>query len=848
MWITNQFEREMKKDKFKIEEMHCAGCVLAIERQLRATPGVKEAEVFLMDQIAVVTYDEGVTTVEKINKAVEAVGFVSHLDTDAPIIASLDDSIVESRFVVNGMSCAGCVASVEKRLFQLSGVESAEVFLLDHLAVVRHRSGAVSAEEICDAINELGYQGTMVQEDMDSDTLLLPNSSETKNAVLTSRVWKVLITGVLALPGIIAHILMLLGIHLELFRSAYFFYYSICAGSIIYFYASGAYQMRAIKQLQHKVLTMDTLVALGTSVAYWYSIYQVGAMSYNGWSVQEVLHSTFFDAVGMIMFFVLFGKYLEDRAKAHTDSSLSSLASLVPKDVMRERGNGYESVALQRVAVGDRLLIRSGEVIPVDGIVEGADALLDVSSMTGESRSLLVRSGEEVRSGGINIGDSFSLRVLHTATDSLLSKVIESVKNARNTKPRLQRLADKIAGSFVLVIVLLALVTFVSWLFLDLGGEMSSVARALKYMVNVLVIACPCAMGLATPTAITVAMGKASKAGILIRDAQSLEVMAKVDDLIFDKTGTLTRGMQQVIGVERFSDDIYEHLFASAEQHSLHPIAKTLVHYWTQNGTTTGENVEEKVQVSEIIGKGIELRYKGDEYRIGSLDWSRSFLTEECQKDLAIVVERIQRATPFALIILTTKGTAPLAIYVLEDAIRSEVALTLEVLHHRGINVHLLSGDTLERTHELAERLSIAYSKGGCTPLDKIEYIKALQNRGKIVAMIGDGINDTPSLAGADVSIAMGMGNDLVANNASMTSVNARLADVLVAFDLSHRTIRAIKMNFVWAFLYNILAIPVAAGIFAPYVELTPALSALAMACSSILVVLNSLTLKVAKY
>ncbi len=719
------------------------------------------------------------------------------------------------RYTVTGMSCAGCSAAVESALRKCAGVQSADVNLLEHSATIHYEDRVVSQQQLRAVVQGIGYDLLI-----DDETKDVPYSTHMADSGVSSLKNK-LITAVL-----LSAIMMTIGWHPHLLgiSEGYIEILSFLLASVIYFYCAREYHHRALRQIVHGSFTMDTLISMSTSVAYLFSVVRFFLICAGG--NHDSMGSGYFDVIGMIISFVLLGRLLEEKAKARTGDALRALMSIRPTHALIEQEGIVREEPVAEIRVGDVILVRKGDYVPVDGhlLTQG---VFDEKNITGEALPVDKAIGDPVYAGTVCVGGSARFVARKVGAETMLGMIIKSVQDAQATKASIQRIADKISGVFVPAILLIALLTFVSW---GMFGDVDSWSKGLYHAISVLVIACPCALGLATPTAIAVAIGRASQMGLLIRDAVALEHLSKVTDLIFDKTGTLTKGEFRIQDEIWLCDTpLYRTLLSVAEQQSSHPVAKAISEYSpAENGIS--------LSVEEVSGGGLLFEYGGHKYRIGN----DTFATYQPSPQAEAFLEKNSTST----LVYYTKDGELLAIIALDDELREDARKVVQRLSDRGLALHLLSGDQRQRVMTISDKVGIHSAEGNMTPLDKQAFVEQLQLNGKVVAMVGDGVNDSPALALADLSIAMASGSDVATDVAQVTVLADSLLVLDGAISLSQRTERIIYENFFWAFGYNLVAIPLAAGILSPTLELSPMVAAAAMAMSSICVVLNSLRLK----
>jgi Cu2+-exporting ATPase len=597
----------------------------------------------------------------------------------------------------------------------------------------------------------------------------------------------------------------------------------------------------AWKQIKHRSANMDTLVALSTGVAYLFSVFNTLFPEY--WHSRGLHAHVYFEAAAVVIAFILLGKLLEERAKGNTSSAIKKLMGLQPKTVTVVHEGGHQMLMpIASVKVGSILLVKPGEKIAVDGTVTTGNSFVDESMISGESIPVEKNKGEKVFAGTINQKGSFQFTADKVGGDTVLAQIIKMVQEAQGSKAPVQKLVDKIAGIFVPIVILIAILSLISWIVL--GGE-NGLTHGLLALVTVLVIACPCALGLATPTAIMSGIGKGAENGILIKDAESLELAKKVNAIILDKTGTITEGKPAVTGVvwkEGVSISEFSSLLYTIELQSEHPLAEAVVRYFqnTNVSKVTLDNFE------SVTGAGVSITFHSNKYYVGSYRMMQS-------KKVSIPGELQNKSNEWLneakTVIWLADDTTALAAIAIADKIKETSVEAVKQLQALGIDVYMLTGDNQATANAIAKQVGIKHFKAEVLPAHKADFVKKLQQQGKIVAMVGDGINDSNALAEADVSIAMGKGSDIAMDVAKMTIISSDLSKIPQAIKLSKYTVAAIRQNLFWAFIYNLIGIPIAAGILYPIngFLLNPMIAGAAMALSSISVVSNSLRLKTKK-
>jgi len=598
-----------------------------------------------------------------------------------------------------------------------------------------------------------------------------------------------------------------------------------------------SFYVNAWKQARHRTANMDTLVALSTGVAYLFSVFNMLFPNY--WHSRGLHAHVYFEAAAVIVAFILLGKLLEEKAKGNTSAAIKKLMGLQPKRVTVIQSDGTQAeIDIENVHKGVTVLVKPGERIAVDGEVLEGSSYVDESMLSGEPVAVLKQAGDKVFAGTVNQKGSFRFRASKVGAETLLAQIIRTVQDAQGSKAPVQKLVDKIAAVFVPVVMSIALLAFVLWLVL--GGE-NGFTQGLLAMVTVLVIACPCALGLATPTAIMVGVGKGAENGILIKDAQSLELAKKIDAVVLDKTGTITQGKPLVTNMKWNTDESEQKsILLSIEKQSEHPLAEALVSKLNGEETVRVQNFE------SITGKGAKADYQGHTYWVGN----QALMAENnIVMDETLAEEAVPWSRESKTVIWFANNEMVLAAFALADPIKSTSKEAISKLKHMGIAVYMLTGDNFTTAQAIAREAGITGFEAEVLPIQKAEFVKRLQAQGKTVAMVGDGINDSTALAQADVSIAMGHGSDIAMDVAAMTIISSDLNKIPQAIRLSKQTVKTIRQNLFWAFIYNVIGIPLAAGVLYPFTGflLNPMIAGAAMALSSVSVVSNSLRLRLKK-
>ena len=723
------------------------------------------------------------------------------------------------------MSCAVCAGNVESTVQALSGVEKASVNFAAGTLTVTYNPSVITLEVMQAAVQAAGYDLIVEAED--------PVAMQEEKARMHYKILRRNTIGAwtLSIP------LALLGM---VFMHVPFgnWIMMVLALAIMIFFGRSFYVNGVRHALKGKA-NMDTLVALSTSIAFLFSLFNTLCPGF--WLGKGLEPHVYYEASGVIIAFVLLGKLMEERAKNSTSSAIKGLMGLQPKRARLLTDGREEEVPISNLQVGNVVSVRPGEKIPVDGTLLQGSSSVDESMLSGEPIPVEKNAGDRVLAGTINQKGAFTMEATSVGGTTVLAQIVQMVQSAQGSKAPVQRIVDKISGIFVPVVVLLSFLTFVCWLVI--GGE-SYFSYALLSAVSVLVIACPCALGLATPTALMVGMGKGAEQHILIKDAFALENLCKVDTVVLDKTGTLTEGVPVVTDSYWISDDNIRYLdvLYTAEQKSEHPLASAIL-CWLEE---SGAKVCEAENFESLTGRGVRIQVEGVTYWVGSqglLDIFQAGIPEKVRKQIGQWQEDGQS------VVFYGQETRLLAVLAISDRIKPTSAEAVKELKKQGIEVHLLTGDGVRTAERVAATLDIGYYKAEVMPNDKEEYIISLQQQGKKVAMVGDGINDSQALARADVSIAMGKGTDIAMDVAMVTLITSDLLLLPGAIRLSKQTVRLIYQNLFWAFIYNVIGIPLAAGVLFPIngLLLNPMLASAAMAFSSVSVVLNSLRLKFMK-
>jgi Cu+-exporting ATPase len=812
--------KKSDRTSIHVTGMSCATCAATIEKGLSQTPGVEQVDVNFASEKASIKYDPTKVGLAKIKNTVSQLGY--------------GVATRKSIFPVGGMTCASCVARVEEALSSVPGVISASVNLASEKATVEYLEGTGLADmrrAVKDAGYELGPEAQALED--------VTTAAQREIRVLRNR---------FIVAAILASIIMALGFSPSFVGKPYLLW---ALATPVQFWAGLRFYRGAWGALKHRTSDMNTLIAVGTSVAYFYSLI---AVIFPGLFATGVLEPhLYFDTSAMIITLILLGRFLEARAKGQTSEALKKLIGMQPKTALVVHEGEQREISVEDVRVGDIILVRPGERIPVDGIVREGYSSVDESMITGESIPVEKKVGDEVIGATINKTGSFQFEATKVGKETTLARIVRMVEEAQGSKAPIQRLADVIASYFVPAVIGIAIITFVVWYFV---GPAPALTFALLNFVAVLVIACPCALGLATPTAIIVGTGKGAEHGILIRNGEALERAHQINTVLLDKTGTLTRGepvVTDVVAASFSSPEEVLRLAASAEQSSEHPLGEAVVKAAQEKKLELSPSSD----FNAIPGQGVEALVESKKLFLGNLKLmeERGLSLNGLESKAAELLEAGKTAMFLGL------DTQVAGIIALADTLKPGAREALQALHRMGIETAMLTGDNRRTAEAVAREAGIDRVLAEVLPEYKAVEVKKLQEEGKVVAMVGDGINDAPALAQADIGIAIGTGTDVAMETGDITLISGDLMGVVTAISLSKRTMRTIKQNLFWAFAYNTALIPVAAGvlylafgktgvpsglhfILGEYGFLNPMLAAAAMAASSITVVSNSLRLR----
>lgn len=734
---------------------------------------------------------------------------------------------IKETFPVLEMTCAACAVSVESMLKSAEGVRDAQVNFANQDVWIEYNPSVATAESLQNTVRSIGYDLVIEKENRQE----IKEEAQLKHlAGIRKRfTWSAL----LSVPVVI--------IGMFFMDMPYGNWIMMALSAPVVFYFGRSFFINAWKQARYRKANMDTLVALSTGVAWLFSLFNTAFPDF--WHQRGIHPHVYYEAAAVVIAFISLGKLLEEKAKSNTSSALKKLMGLQPKTVtLVTDENQTREIPISQVKINDLLLVKPGDKIPVDGSVTAGNSFVDESMISGEPVPVAKNAGDKVFAGTINQKGSFRFRAEKVGGETLLAQIIKMVQEAQGSKAPVQKLVDKIAGIFVPVVISISILTFITWMIV--GGE-HAFTQALLTAVTVLVIACPCALGLATPTAIMVGVGKGAENNILIKDAESLELAHKVNSIVLDKTGTITEGKPEVTDLQfvpETDEALGRSVLLAIEEQSEHPLAEAVVRKLKEENTTALPIP----RIESITGTGVMAAYNGRNWLVGN---------KKLMNDYGVPIPADVEATMLSLqqqaktVVLFASGKMIIAIIAIADTIKPSSKEAIKKMQDQGIDVYMLTGDNQQTAGAIAREVGLKHYKAEVLPADKAAFIQELQKSGKVVAMVGDGINDSHALAQADVSIAMGKGSDIAMDVAKMTLITSDLNSIPAALRLSTLTVKAIRQNLFWAFIYNLIGIPIAAGLLYPVngFLLDPMIAGAAMALSSVSVVGNSLRLKLQK-
>jgi Cu+-exporting ATPase len=799
---------EKRKAELKISGMHCASCALNIEHALQGRDDVYDARVNLAAETAIVEYDPTKASLADLERTVVDAGYeVVHNEVTVRI---------------GGMVCASCAQVIEASLTALDGVYDARVNLATETAHIVYNPALVTVSDIRAAVEDAGYQYLGLLEEVSEDV-----EARMREEDLRDKFRRFTIGFAVSIPLFL----------IMLFRVPEMVALPVSANLImliitapVFLYVSAPIFRAAAAALRNRALTMDVMYAMGIGVAY-------GASILGTFEVVLTPEFNFYDTAVMLAAFLTLGRYLEARAKGRTSEAIKNLIGLRPRTATVIRDGREIEVAIDNVVVGDVLLVRPGEKMPVDGVVVGGESSVDESMITGEPIPADKQEGDEVVGGTLNVNGVLRVRAEKIGKDMVLAQIIRLVRDAQGSKPPVERIADVAVSYFIPVVLAIATAAFLVW-YVVLGAPL---LFALTVLISILVVACPCALGLATPTAVTVGIGRGAELGVLIRNGEALEISQSLTAVVFDKTGTLTRGkpdVTEIIAVG-ISEDRLLAVAAAVERNSQHPLAEAVV----RRAQSAGISVPESERFTTFGGRGVSAMVEGEEALIGNqpfLEEHQIVIPPEAERQIAALQDEGKTA------VLVAAGAGFAGILAIADTLKPTTKTAVAELKRMGLSVTMITGDNERTANAIAREVGIDDVHAGVLPQDKAREVRALQERGEVVAFVGDGINDAPALAQADVGIAIGSGTDVAIESGDIVLIRDDLTDAVAAIELSRKVMSRIKQNLFWAFAYNAALIPLAAGVLYPSFGITfrPELAALAMALSSVTVVSLSLLLK----
>ncbi len=793
---------DLRSGTFKIGGMTCAVCATRIEKGLNKLAGVDKAVVNLAAEKATVHYDPAQITVQEIGAKIENLGYQVIKD--------------KTNFKITGMSCAACANRIEKGLNKLPGIYSASVNLVGEKAAVEYDPREVTIEQMKAKIDSLGFAAHDLTDNKDRN-----QEKQVKKAEVSRQRFRLVLSAVLSFPLLWAMVLHFFGIMGSVGHFLNNPYLQLVLATPVQFIAGWQFYRGAYAALRNGSSNMDVLVALGTSAAYFYSIANVVR------GVAEL----YFETSAILITLIILGKLLEATAKGHTSEAIKALMGLQAKTARVIRNDEEIDVMIEAVLVGDIIVVRPGEKVPVDGVIIEGTSTVDESMLTGESLPVDKKVEDPVVGATINKFGTFKFRATKVGKDTALAQIVRIVEEAQGSKAPIQRFADVVSGYFVPAIIGIAVLTFLGWYF---AGDPGNFSRALINCISVLVIACPCALGLATPTSIMVGTGKGAENGILIKGAEHLENAHRLTAIVLDKTGTITKGepdVTDIIPLAHLNESELLQIAVAAEKKSEHPLAEAIVKF----GQSRGIIAADPERFTAIPGYGVEVFQRGSRILVGT----RKLMRENniIIDPLISQIENLEGQGK--TVMLMSSGDQMVGLLAVADTIKEHSADAVAELKQLGIEVWMITGDNERTARTIANQVGIDSVMFEVLPEHKAQKVESLKKEGKVVAMVGDGINDAPALATADVGFAIGSGTDVAIEAADITLMRGDLRGIVAAIRLSKATMKNIKQNLFWALIYNSLGIPVAVAGY-----LSPVVAGAAMAFSSVSVVMNALRLK----
>jgi Cu+-exporting ATPase len=799
---------ERRKAELKISGMHCASCALNLERALRGRDDVYDARVNLASETAVVEYDPTKATLADLERTVDDAGY--------EVVRN------EATVRIGGMVCAACAQVIAASLTDLEGVYEARINLATENAHIVYNPALVTLSDIRAAIEDAGYQYLGLEEEVSEDV-----EARMREEDLRGKFRRFVVGFAVSIP---LFLYMLFGMPGMAALPVSINLIMLVITAPVFVYVSAPIFKAAAAALRNRTLTMDVMYAMGIGVAY-------GASILGTFGIVLTPEFNFYETAVMLAAFLTLGRYLEARAKGRTSEAIKKLIGLRPRTATVVRDGREVEVGIEDVVPGDVLLVRPGEKVPVDGVVVGGESSVDESMITGEPIPADKQEGDGVVGGTLNVNGVLRVRAEKIGKDTVLAQIIKLVRDAQGSRPPVERIADVAVSYFIPVILAIAIAAFLVWyVVLD-----ASLLFSLTVLISILVVACPCALGLATPTAVTVGIGRGAELGVLVRNGEALEVSKNLTTVVFDKTGTLTRGKPDVTDIVAFGmpEDRLLAVAAAVERNSQHPLAVAVV----RRAESAGVTVPASERFNTFGGRGVSAVVDGEVVLIGN----QPFLLE---RGIAVPPKAEMRVTAFQDVgktaVLVAAGGELAGILAIADTLKPTTRTAIADLKRMGLTVTMITGDNPRTANAIAREVGIENVHAGVLPQEKAQEVRALQERREVVAFVGDGINDAPALAQADVGIAIGSGTDVAIESGDIVLIRDDLTDAVAAIQLSRKVMSRIKQNLFWAFAYNAALIPLAAGVLYPIYGITfrPELAALAMALSSVTVVSLSLLLK----
>ena len=846
----------MKKTTMAIKGMHCASCAITIERSLKKAEGVQKANVNYGNEKAYVEFDEAKTGESKLVDAVRKVGYDVYEDAKVPSAnpsvtgaedAGKNEKIIKEkasektveetiRLDVEGMMSQHCAQIVESSVKKLNGVDAIKTNISTARADIKFNPQAISVQEIIKAIDNAGYKASVTAE---NDEIPSDHEKEMRDKEISKLRTKFIVSLIFGLPLLYLAMAEWTGLPVPGWDMKIMAFVQLGLATPIIFYSGLSIFTSGVKAMLNLNPNMDSTIALGTGAAFIYSLLVT-------FFIEGELY---FEIAGVLIVFILLGRLLEAKAKGKTSEAIKKLIGLQPRTALVERNGKEIEVKFEEVVVGDIVIVKPGQKIPVDGIVLNGASSVDESMITGESIPVEKKTGDNVIGATINKTGTFKFKATKIGKDTVLAQIIKLVEEAQGSKAPIQALADKISYYFVPAVAAIAVISFVLWYYVFGMGFLFSFGA----FVTVLIIACPCALGLATPTAVIAATGKSAENGILIKDAESLQKLGDIDAVVFDKTGTLTKGQPSVTDIlvfGKYDQDQLLNLAAIAEKRSEHALGDAIVKHAEAKGATPYEPESFK----SITGKGVEALFKGKKIMVGNsklLEEHTIMFGKEEKEGMKEALEsfgKLQDEGKTVVFVAINKKVE--GIIAIADTLKDSSKKAVEELLSMGKEVVMITGDNRKTAEAIARQLGIGKALAEVLPGEKSEEIKKMQAIGKKVAFVGDGINDAPALTQADVGIAVGGGTDIAIEAGNVVLMKSDIMDVAKAIKLSSYAMKKIRQNLFWAFFYNIVGIPVAAGALYPFTGflLNPIIAGAAMAFSSVSVVGNSLLMKKYKF